>query len=56
MSLIGDIKSIGEVIQKADNIDLYRKILNLQSEAMSVMESLNEKKRKIGSLKKSLKS
>jgi len=42
VSIIGDIKSIGEIVQKADNIELYRKILDLQYEAMNVIERMNE--------------
>jgi hypothetical protein len=41
MSLISEIRSAAEMIQKADNIELYRKILDLQYEAMSLMEKYN---------------
>jgi len=44
LSIIGDIKSISEIVQKADNIELYRKILDLQYEAMKVIEKMNELK------------
>jgi regulator of replication initiation timing len=38
MSLIDEIKSIAGVIQKVDNIELYRKILDLQAEALELIE------------------
>jgi hypothetical protein len=48
------IKSIGEVIQKADNIDLYRKLLDLQAEAITVLEKLSELKKENKGLKEKL--
>ncbi|RFB14712.1 hypothetical protein DZB84_14800 [Bacillus sp. HNG] len=54
MSLIGDIKSIAEVVQKADNIELYGKILNLQAEAMDMTQKLNELKEENKALKEKL--
>ncbi|MBP1931977.1 hypothetical protein [Ammoniphilus resinae] len=56
MGIIGDIKSIGEIVQKADNIELYRKILDLQYEAMNVIEQLNELKEENRILKEKLKT
>jgi hypothetical protein len=54
MSIIGDIKSIGEIVQKADNIELYRKILDLQYEAMNVIQQMNELKEQNRVLKEKL--
>lgn len=45
MSLIDEIKSIASTIQKIDNIELYRKVLNVQQEALEAVEE-NDKLRK----------
>lgn len=38
MDIIENIKSIAKIIQKADNIQLYQKILDVQSQALHLME------------------
>lgn len=38
MSLIEDLKDTVKIIQKIDNLDLYRKILDLQAEVMDLVE------------------
>lgn len=38
MSLVEDFKETVKIIQKIDNLDLYKKILDLQSEVMDLME------------------
>lgn len=38
MGLLDEIKSLATTIQKIDNIELYRKILDLQAEAMKLLE------------------
>lgn len=38
MGILDDIKETVSIIQKIDNIDLYRKILDLQAEAMALVE------------------
>ncbi|MGM7723740.1 hypothetical protein [Metabacillus sp. Hm71] len=54
MSIISDIKSVAEVVQKADNIDLYRKLLDVQAEAMDLMEKYNNLKEENKLLKEQL--
>lgn len=51
MSIIDNIKSLASVLQKADNIELYRKILDLQVEAMDLVEQNNNLKQEIRELK-----
>jgi len=50
MGVIDEIKSVVEVIKKIDNIELYRQILDLQSEIMKLVEENNELKTKIKEL------
>jgi len=38
MSIIDDIKSVAKTIQQAGNIELYQKILDLQGQALEVVE------------------
>lgn len=54
MGLIEDAKEAVKLVQKIDNIELYRKILDLQSEAMELMEELREKDEIINKLKSTL--
>lgn len=41
MSLIETAKDVVELVQKADNIDLMRKVLQLQQEAMEQQEAIH---------------
>ena len=50
MGLIEDVKDTVKLVQKIDNMELYRKILDLQAEAMELMEKLREKDEKIAQL------
>lgn len=50
MGILDDVKSVASTIQQIDNIELYRQILNLQSEIMKLVEENNDLKRQIGSL------
>ncbi|MBB6632619.1 hypothetical protein [Cohnella thailandensis] len=51
VSIIDNIKSVASVIQKADNIELYRKILDLQYEAMELVQQNNELRNQIMELR-----
>jgi hypothetical protein len=51
MGLIDDAKEAVKLVQKIDNIELYRKILDLQNEAMQLIEQLREKDEEIAQLK-----
>jgi hypothetical protein len=48
---LDDVKSVASTIQKIDNIDLYRQILNLQSEIMQVVQENNELKAQLATLR-----
>lgn len=50
MGLIEDIKDVAGIVSKAGNMDLYRKILDLQAEALDLSEKLREKDKKIEQL------
>jgi len=50
MGLIEDAKEAVRLVQEIDNIELYRKILDLQAEAIELMEKLREKDEKIAQL------
>ncbi|MBC8470286.1 MAG: hypothetical protein H8D56_12510 [Planctomycetes bacterium] len=54
MGLIEDAKEAVRLVQKIDNMELYRKILDLQSEAIELIEKLKEKDRTITKLKTAL--
>ena len=54
MSIIDNIKSVASLIQKADNIELYRKILDLQYEAMELVQQNNELRNQLIELKEKL--
>ena len=54
MALIPNIKEAASVIQKIGNLDLYRKLLDSQGEALDLMEQLQQKDKLIAELKKTL--
>lgn len=53
MDIIKGIKEVGDVVRKADNIDLYRQILDLQREAMELVEENNDLRKEIAQMKES---
>ena len=55
MGIIENAKDAVKLVQKIDNIELYRKILDLQSEAIELIEESKLKDEKIAKLKKALK-
>lgn len=51
MGVIDSIKTIADVIRRIDNIELYRQILDLQAEVMSVVEENVRLKQEVGDLR-----
>ena len=47
MGLIESIKTVAEVLQKADNIPVYKEVINLQKDAIELVEENNQLKREI---------
>ena len=54
MGLIEDVKEAVKLVQQIDNVELYRKILDLQVEALELMEKLREKDEKISQLEEAI--
>ncbi len=54
MSLIQAVKSVTSVAQKLGDLDLRQKLLDIQGEALELMEQLKEKDAKIEQLEKAL--
>ena len=50
MSLLEDLKSVVGTIQKIDNIELYRQILDLQNEVLQVVTENTELKSRVAKL------
>ncbi len=50
MGLYDGIKDLANVVQKADNIDLYKKLLDLGSQALDMQNELFEAKKHIQEL------
>jgi hypothetical protein len=46
MGIIENVKEAVGLVQKIDNIDLYRKILDLQAEVMALVQENTELKQK----------
>lgn len=51
MSVIEDIKSIGNVLQKAGNIEVYSKIINIQTVIMDLQEQNNTLRKELLDIK-----
>ncbi len=54
MGIIENAKEAVKLVQQIDNVELYRKILDLQAEAMELTEQLKEKDEIISQLKDAL--
>lgn len=54
MRMIEDIKEAVKLVQKIDNIELYKKLLDLQAEALKFSEQLKNKDQRIEELEKAL--
>ncbi|MBN2483640.1 MAG: hypothetical protein JXD21_05525 [Candidatus Omnitrophica bacterium] len=54
MGLYENFKDVVGVVQKLDNIELYQKILNIQTQALELSNSNTEKDKKIRELEKQL--
>lgn len=54
MGVLDEVKSIAKTVQQIDNIELYRKILDLQAQIMDLLEDNSKLKEEITDLKKKL--
>ncbi len=54
MALVDKLVDIGKLIQKSDNIELYQKLLAVQTDALELIGKLHEKTEEIHRLKKKL--
>lgn len=54
MNIIENAKEAVKLVQQIDNIELYKKILDVQSDGLEIMEQLKEKIEKIDILEKAL--
>jgi hypothetical protein len=54
MGIVDNVKDAVKLVQQLDNMELYRKILDLQAEAVELTEQLKEKDVTIEKLKKAL--
>jgi hypothetical protein len=54
MGIIDDVKAIASTVQQIDNIELYRQILNLQSEVMGLVEQNTKLRASISELEMQL--
>lgn len=54
MSILDDIKSVIGIIQKVDNIDLYQKILDIQRQALNLVDENRKVEEEKSSLEKQL--
>lgn len=54
MGIIETAKGIVKIVQRIDNVDLNRKILDLQEELLTLVAQLREKEETIAKLKKAL--
>lgn len=55
MGIIDDIKAVASTVQQIDNIGLYKQILDLQNEAMGVVEENSQLKKENADLEAKLK-
>lgn len=51
MAIYESIKEVANIIQKSDNIDLYKMVLDVQKESMDLLEENRELKQEINKLK-----
>lgn len=54
MGIIDDVKEAVKLGQEINNLELYRKLLDLQHEAIELTQQLKDKDKNIGQLKKAL--
>lgn len=54
MGLYESIKDVASIAQKADNIDLYKKLLDISGQALDIQNELSEACREIERLKNNL--
>lgn len=54
MTIISDIQAIGKILQKADNIELYEKLLTIQEKALDIMKENESLRNENSELKEKL--
>lgn len=54
MGMIEDIREAVKIVQQIDNIELYKKLLDLQAEALEFAEQLKNKDKRIEELERAL--
>jgi len=54
MSIVADLQSIGDIIQKTGDREVYEKFLAIQEKALEILEENNNLKQEIEKLKKQL--
>ena len=52
MSLYEGIKDVAKVVQQADNVELYRQLLDLSASALDMQDEINKLKEENAELKK----
>ncbi len=51
MGILDDVRSVGRLIQKIGNMDLYKKVLDLQGNIIGLVEENNRLRNEVESLK-----
>ena len=54
MGIIDNVKEIVKIVQKADNIELYRKVIDLESEVLELTKQLKDKEDTISKLNEAM--
>ncbi len=54
MSILDDVKSVGQLVQQYGNMELHEKIMDLRGEVMELVEENRELKKEVESLKEKL--
>ena len=56
MGLVENIKDVAKIVQKSDNLDLYRQLINISEQALDPQNTINHLQEKIERLNKKLKN
>ena len=56
MGLVENIKDVAKIVQKSDNLDLYRQLINISEQALDQQNTINHLQEKIERLNKKLKN
>ena len=54
MEIVDHIRELADGVQKLDNVDLYRKVLNIQAEVLTLASALRTKEDRINELEEQL--